>query len=103
MVINEGDIVEACDPKPPPPCLSAFCMCAGGGFEGATIPLIKPTCDYFLKPCGNGDELCERCYDQAGCASGKKTQGGRVAMSCQRKDEKSPIICSLEHGVHARP
>ena len=92
LVISVGDIVEACEPHEKPPCLSAFCMCVGGGFEGATTQ--RHTCDYFFKPCDNGNEVCDECYYQAGCERAKSL-GSRVAMSCQRKDAKSPIVCSM--------
>ena len=93
IVISLGDIVEACEP--PPPCLSAFCMCGGGGFEGATNQ--RHYCDYFFKPCDNGNEICNECFYQSGCLIGRKTPGSRVAMSCERKDAKSPIICNMEN------
>ena len=92
MVIRMGEIVEACPPTGPPPCLGAFCACAGGGFTRAGISLYPPTCEAFPEPCSNSTDLCKQCFSESGCAGGSKTGGRRVLMTCERTCERTCVI-----------
>merc|ERR1712117_692592 len=70
-----GGVAEACPPSEPPPCCTAMCSCAGGGFSGAGIPLLPPSCISFFDPCNNRDQLCNQCYRESGCANSKLGDG----------------------------
>merc|ERR1712027_54441 len=95
VVLRMGGVAEACPPSEPPPCLTAMCACAGGGFSGAGLPVIPRTCISFFDPCSNSNDLCNQCYRESGCSTSKLVDGEQRNMTCStaNKDGTGPVTC----------